>query len=141
MASTLKTFSIFAKKFSLVLHLSRLFQSFKFGNGSKMSDENHVILEFKYLKNKKWQKQTVKSASAVKSYTIYYFHFAQITDKNLQFSFKNWQFSTFTTFLLHLPSSVDADFYTSSAYVMSGTKHSFHFQNIPASEMLNSKIT
>ena len=134
MVSTLKTFSIFAKKFSLVLHLSRLFQSFKFGNGSKMSDENHVILEFKYLKNKKWQKQTVKSASAVKSYAIYYFHFAQITDKNRQFS-------TFTTFLLHLQNSVDADFYTSSAYVMSGTKHSFHFQNIPASDMLNSKNT
>ena len=30
-----------------------LFKSFEFGNGSRMSDKNHVILEFKYLKNKK----------------------------------------------------------------------------------------
>ena len=32
----------------------QLFKSFKFGNGSRMSDENLVILEFKYLQNKKW---------------------------------------------------------------------------------------
>ena len=25
-----------------------------FGNGSRISDENLVILEFKYLQNKKW---------------------------------------------------------------------------------------
>ena len=31
-----------------------LFKSFKFGNGSRMSDKNLVILEFKYLQNKKW---------------------------------------------------------------------------------------
>ena len=35
-------------------HTSRLFKSFKFGNGSRISDENLVILEFKYLQNKKW---------------------------------------------------------------------------------------
>ena len=29
-------------------------QSFEFGNGSRMSDKNLVILEFKYLQNKKW---------------------------------------------------------------------------------------
>ena len=29
------------------------FRSFKFGNGSKMLEENLVILEFKYLQNKK----------------------------------------------------------------------------------------
>ena len=33
---------------------TRLFKSFEFGNGSRMSDENLVILEFKYLQNKKW---------------------------------------------------------------------------------------
>ena len=33
---------------------SWLFKSFEFGNGSGMSDENLVILEFKYLQNKKW---------------------------------------------------------------------------------------
>ena len=33
--------------------LSRLFKSFEFGNGSRMSDENLVMLEFKYLQNKK----------------------------------------------------------------------------------------
>ena len=33
---------------------TRLFKSFKFGNGSRMSDEKLVILEFKYLQNKKW---------------------------------------------------------------------------------------
>ena len=32
----------------------RLFKSFEFGNGSRISDENLVILEFKYLQNKKW---------------------------------------------------------------------------------------
>ena len=34
--------------------LGQLFKSFEFGNGSRMSDENLVILEFKYLQNKKW---------------------------------------------------------------------------------------
>ena len=29
------------------------------------------------------------------------FHFTHITDKNLQFPLKNWQFSTFTTVSLH----------------------------------------
>ena len=48
-----------------------LFKSFKFGNGSRMSDENLVILEFKYLQNKKWQKQAVKSARIKKSYRTY----------------------------------------------------------------------
>ena len=33
---------------------SGLLKSFEFGNGSRMSDENLVILEFKYLQNKKW---------------------------------------------------------------------------------------
>ena len=28
--------------------------SFEFGNGSRMSDENLVILKFKYLQNNKW---------------------------------------------------------------------------------------
>ena len=32
---------------------SQLLKSFEFGNGSRMSDENLVILEFKYLQNKK----------------------------------------------------------------------------------------
>ena len=81
--------------------VSRLFKSFVFGNGSRMSNENLIILEFKYLQNKKWQKQAAKSARVMKSYRTYYFHFTEITDKNLQFSFKNWRFSTFTTFLLH----------------------------------------
>ena len=106
---------------------SGLFKSFEFGNGSRMSDKNHVILEFKYLQNKKWQKQAVKSARIKTSYRTYYFHFTQLTDKNWQFSFKNWQFSTFTMFLLHLWSSMDADFRISLAYVTSGTKQFFCF--------------
>ena len=32
---------------------SWLFKSFEFENGSRMSDENLVIFEFKYLQNKK----------------------------------------------------------------------------------------
>ena len=40
--------------FSTFGGLSRLFKSFEFGNGSRMSDKNLVILEFKYLPNKKW---------------------------------------------------------------------------------------
>ena len=34
--------------------VTQLFKSFEFGNGSRISDENLVILEFKYLQNKKW---------------------------------------------------------------------------------------
>ena len=34
--------------------LARLFISFEFGNGSRMSDKNLLMLEFKYLQNKKW---------------------------------------------------------------------------------------
>ena len=33
---------------------TRLFKSFEFGNGSRISDEKLVLLEFKYLQNKKW---------------------------------------------------------------------------------------
>ena len=33
---------------------SRLFRTIEFGNGSRISDELHVILELKYLQNKKW---------------------------------------------------------------------------------------
>ena len=33
---------------------ARLFKSFEFGNGSRISDEKLVIPEFKYLQNKKW---------------------------------------------------------------------------------------
>ena len=116
-----------------------LFKSFEFGNGSRISDENLVILKFKYLQNKKWQKQAVKSARIKKSYRTYYFHFTQITDKNSQFSFKNQRFSTFTTFSHHSWSSVDADFCISSAYVTSGMKRSFCSQNIPAPGGLNRK--
>ena len=36
----------------LFIYMSRLFKSFEFGNGSRMSDEDLVILEFKYLQNK-----------------------------------------------------------------------------------------
>ena len=32
----------------------QLFKLFEFGNGSRMSDKNLVILEFKYLQNKIW---------------------------------------------------------------------------------------
>ena len=32
----------------------QLFKSFEFGNGRRISDENLLILEFKYLQNKKW---------------------------------------------------------------------------------------
>ena len=33
---------------------TRFFKPFEFGNGSRISDKNLVILEFKYLQNKKW---------------------------------------------------------------------------------------
>ena len=42
-------------------------------------------------------------------------------------------------FSLHLWRSVDADFCISLAYVMSGMKQSFWFQNIPASGGLKRK--
>ena len=51
--------------------MTRLFKSFEFGNGSRISGENLAILEFKYLQNKKWQKQAVKSARMKKSYRTY----------------------------------------------------------------------
>ena len=50
---------------------SRLFKSFEFGNESRISDEKLVLLEFKYLQNKKWQKQAVKSTRTMKSYRTY----------------------------------------------------------------------
>ena len=48
-----------------------LFKSFECGNGSRISDEKPAILEFKYLQNKKWQKQAVKSTRIKKSYRTY----------------------------------------------------------------------
>ena len=118
-----------------------LFESFRFGNRSRMSDKNLVILEVKYLQNKKWQRQAVKSARIKKILRTYYFHFFEITDKNLQFSFKNWSFSIFTTFLLHSSSSMVAYFCNFSAYLASGTKWSFCFQSILALGGLNRKNT
>ena len=52
-------------------NIPRLFKSFEFGKGSRMSDKNLVILEFKYLQNKKWYKQAVKSARIKRSYRTY----------------------------------------------------------------------
>ena len=48
---------------------ARLFKSFEFGNGSRISDENLVILEFKSPEQK-----LVEHTD--------YSHFTQITDKN-----------------------------------------------------------
>ena len=39
---------------NLILVPTRLFKSFEVGNGSRISDEKLVLLEFKYLQNKKW---------------------------------------------------------------------------------------
>ena len=46
--------SIKVKNLYQVGNKAQLFKSFEFGNGSRISDENLVILEFKYLQNKKW---------------------------------------------------------------------------------------
>ena len=66
-------------------------QLFKFGNGSRISNEKRNILKFKYLQNKKWYKQAVKSTRTRKSCLEHadYFYFIQINDENLQFHFKN----------------------------------------------------
>ena len=48
--------------------LTRLFKSFKFGNGSRMSDKNLVIFEFKYLQNKKWRCQKRSGLSASRTF-------------------------------------------------------------------------
>ena len=50
-----------------------------------------------------------------------------MSDKNSQFPFKNWQFSTFTVFPFNSWSSLDADFCISSDYATSVTKQSFWF--------------
>ena len=48
---------------------TQMFKSFEFGNGSRISDKKLVILEFKYLQNKKnASKQAVKSTRIKKSY-------------------------------------------------------------------------
>ena len=50
-------FSLWTKKFFIFPQPgknSRLFKLFEFGNRSRTSDEKFVILEFKYLHNKKW---------------------------------------------------------------------------------------
>ena len=80
---------------------------------------------------KYWNKETIEHTE--------FFHFTQITEKKLQFPFKNWQFPTFTSFSLHSWNSVDADFCISSACVTSGRKRSIWFYNIPASGGLNKK--
>ena len=51
---------------------TRLFKLFRFGNGRRMSDKKLVILEFKYLQNKKWKKQAVKRTRRKKSYKTYW---------------------------------------------------------------------
>ena len=38
---------------------------------AEISDENLVVLEFKYLQNKKWWKQAVKSARIYKEEELY----------------------------------------------------------------------
>ena len=47
------------------LCLTRLFKSFEFGNGSRMSDEKAVIFCHKFViscpQNRKWQKQAIKN--------------------------------------------------------------------------------
>ena len=54
-----------------ILAGSRLFKSFEFRNGSSMSDEKLVILKFKYLQNKKWLKQAVKSTRIKRNHRTY----------------------------------------------------------------------
>ena len=49
----------------------RLFKSFEFVNGSRISDEKSFVLENKYLLNKKWYKQAVKSNGIKKNYRTY----------------------------------------------------------------------
>ena len=62
-------------KFCLVnaqhIYFPRLFKSFEFGDGSSMSDAKIVLLEFKYLQNKKRQKKAVKSTRKKNSYRTY----------------------------------------------------------------------
>ena len=36
------------------IKIARLLKPFEFGNGGRISHENLVMLEFKYLQNKKW---------------------------------------------------------------------------------------
>ena len=48
-----------------------LFKSFEFRNRSRISDEKLAILEFKYLRNKEWQKKAVKSTRIKKNYRTY----------------------------------------------------------------------
>ena len=38
----------------MMMTITWLFKSFEFGNGSRMSDKKLVIIEVKYLQNKKW---------------------------------------------------------------------------------------
>ena len=54
LTSAISIFSPEIKKYKYRFHFTQLFKSFEFGNGSRISDENLVILEFKYLQNKKW---------------------------------------------------------------------------------------
>ena len=62
---------------------------------------SYLNLNISRTKNSRNKLQKVLEQRRVIEHTDYS-HFTQITDKNLQFSFKNWQFSTFTTFSLHL---------------------------------------
>ena len=46
-------------------------QIIRIGNGRKISDKKLVILIFKYIQNKKWWKQAVKSTRIKKNYRAY----------------------------------------------------------------------
>ena len=50
----------FSDKVFYLLSVFTAFQIIKFGNGSIISDENLVILEFKYLPNKKNDRNNVQ---------------------------------------------------------------------------------
>ena len=61
----------------------------------------HVQLQI-FIQANKWDKleKVIEQGRVIEHSDC--FHFTQINNKNLQFPFKNGQFSTFTTVLLHL---------------------------------------
>ena len=66
--------------FSQIYHyLGTAVQIIRIWKWKQNSDENFVLLEFKYLQNKKWLKQAVNSARTKKSYRTYW-HFSFHSD-------------------------------------------------------------
>ena len=127
-------FSIFCNAF---LKKSAIFSH----NSCGMSDENLVLLEFKYLQNKKWQKQGVKKCQnkeKLQNILIVFILLRKLIKTcNLPSKLAVFNIYRFCSICEALWMQIFC--ISSAASVTSRTKRSFCFQKIPATAGLNRK--